>query len=153
MVIAQIPAASTDQLLAVLLGGAALMVMANQGIVFYRNVSGKSQKRELDQPLKVEAAEHFALAGHEHHQYMTKADCRQSHLDQRVADAERFAHIHHQLDSFILKLDGSLAEHNKLAEGRANALHSRITDLVPSIASVEARLDDHIENHRRLPNG
>lgn len=122
-------------------------------LMVWIKLSGRTEKREIQSPLIVQGAEHYAPAIHEHPQYMTKADCRQSHQDQRGADAERFAHIHHQLDSFILKLDGSLAEHNKLAEGRANALHSRITDLVPSIASVEARLDDHIENHRRIPNG
>ncbi len=122
-------------------------------LMVWLKLSGRSEKREIQSPLIVQASEHYAPVGHEHPQYMTKADCRQSHQDSRITESEKFAHIHRQLESFGLKLDGALAEHNKLAESRANAIHGRISDLIPSIASVEGRLDDHIENHRRNPNG
>lgn len=122
-------------------------------LLLWLKLSGRSEKREIQSPLIVQASEHYAPVGHEHPQYMTKSDCRQSHQDSRIAESEKFAHIHRQLESFGIKLDGALAEHNKLAESRANAIHGRISDLIPSIASVEGRLDDHIENHRRNPNG
>lgn len=116
-------------------------------------LSGRAEKREIQQPLEVKAHEAFAPLHHQHPEYMTKADCRQFHMDQRTADAERFSHIHHQLEAFGVRLEGSLAEHNKKAEERSNALHSRITDLVPAIARNESRLDDHIRQHERNANG
>ena len=111
-------------------------------------LSGRAEKREIQQPLEVKAHEQFAPLQHQHAEYMTKADCRAFHADNRAADAERFHHIHRQLEAFTAKLDGSLSEHNKAAEARANALHGRISDLVPAIAKVEGRLNDHLENHR-----
>lgn len=115
-------------------------------LLIWIKLSGRSEKREIQQPLEIKAHEQFAPLAHQHHEYMTKADCRQFHSDTRASDAERFAHIHRQLESFGLKLDGSLAEHNKNAEARASSIHGRITDLIPSISTVAARLDEHIAN-------
>jgi hypothetical protein len=123
-------------------------------ILVWVKLSGRSERREIQQPLEVKAHEKFAPLDHHHSEYMTKADCRQFHLDQRASDAERFAHIHHQLEAFGLRLEGALAEHNKQADERANAIHGRITALVPSIAKVEGRLDDHLRQHERTaPHG
>lgn len=127
-------------------------VIGNTLMVWIK-LSGRSEKREIQTPLEVKAHERFAPVDHHHLEYMTKADCRQFHLDDKSADSERFSHIHRQLESFALKLDGSLAEHNKAAEARASSIHGRISDLVPTIARVEARLDDHINSHPRPSHG
>lgn len=122
-------------------------------ILTWAKLSGRSEKREIQQPLVVKASSEFASKDHTHPDYMTKGDCRQFHVDARAADEDQKSVMRRQLDHFGLKLDTALAEHNRHAEERANAIHGRISSLIPNIAAVEARLEDHIEDHRRTTHG
>jgi hypothetical protein len=144
LVIAQVPTASTDQLLTVLLGSAALAVMANQGITLWRNVSGKSQKRELDQPLTVKEEEQYALRNHEHNAYLRREDCLVRH-DQEEARLQR------QLTEFkasISLMSTKMDDHNNEAERRARRLHERVDPIGSQLAAVKLVMDNHLEDHR-----
>lgn len=119
-------------------------------MVLWMKLSGKGEKREIGpQPFQVEPAPRYAAEHHNHPEYITRADCREMHLGVRQVEGEKFEAIQRQLDHLGNRMDATLKEHNKDAEVRANAIHSRITDLIPTISAVEARLEDHINTHAR----
>ena len=148
MVIAQVPAASPDQLLAVLLGGAALLVIANQATIAYRNFSGKSQRREIDQPLEIRAAAEYARKDHQHTEYMMREDCHADHLRQRSELTEKFSVFAQQLEKLDATIAGGLTTINREAEARAATLHSRIDPIAKLAQSTTDRLEDHFNDHR-----
>jgi hypothetical protein len=148
MVIAQVPTASPDQLLTVLLGSAALAVMANQGITLWRNVSGKSQKRELNQPLTVEAAKEFAEKNHDHPQYMTRRECPERHAEDERRLKQQTDEIKTSLAGISQKLSEGMEKLNTKDEERAAKLHARIDPISKLAQSTTDRLNDHFEDHR-----
>lgn len=126
-------------------------------ILVWWKLSGRSEAREITpQPLKVQAAEQFALREHEHPQYITREHCHAMHEEARAAALEdRHAVTRHvegiqrQIDHLRNEIKQDLAAHNKEAIARSDAIHGRITALVPQIAANASRIDDHIEDHRR----
>lgn len=144
MVIAQIPTASADQLLTVLLGGAALAVIFNQGVAAWRNLSGKAQKRELDQPLEVSAAPEYARKDHVHLEYLLREDCQKRHAD----DERRMKDQTSEIKASLFELGKKLDAHNANAESRASKLHERIDPLSIRIGEVDRTVDNHLKDHR-----
>lgn len=144
LVIAQVPAASTDQVLTVFLGGAALAVIFNQLVAAWRNLSGKAQKRELDQPLTVKEAEQYAGRNHQHNEYLLREDCVARH-------AQEDARLQRQLTEFkssITLMSTKMDDHNNEAERRARRLHERVDPIGSQLAAVKLVMDNHLEDHR-----
>ena len=148
LVIAQVPSASPDQLVSVLLGGAALAVIANQGITLWRNMSGKSQKRELDQPLTVKAASEYAEKNHDHPQYILRKECPDRHAEDERRLKQQTDEIKASLTGISLKLSEGMEKLNTKDEERAAKLHARIDPISKLAQSTTDRLNDHFEDHR-----
>jgi hypothetical protein len=131
-------------MLSVLLGGAALAVIFNQGVAAWRNLSGKSQKRELDQPLTVKEAEQYAAKIHEHSEYLRREDCMARHEQEDLRLQRQLTEFKTSFSNMSAKMD----EHNAAAEHRARRLHERVDPIGSALAAVKLVMDNHLDDHR-----
>ena len=114
-------------------------------------VSGRTEKREITpNPLIVKPEPEFAPKEHIHHQYITKDDCREAHLQASKLETLKLEPIQKQLDYMLHTFQATLTQHNQQAEERAAKLHSRIDPISDIAKSTDARLNDHL--HGRTPH-
>lgn len=135
----------------VLAAGVVISILLN-----FRKLSGRPEQREIQQPLEVRASAEYAPRTHEHPQYITRDDCKAMHTEARAATQQdrhaataQFEGVQRQLDHLRAEIKQDLADHNKQAIERSDAIHGRISALIPQIATAQSRIDDHLEDHRR----
>jgi len=113
-------------------------------------VSGRTEKREITpNPLIVKPEPEFAPKEHIHHQYITKDDCREAHLQASKQETSKLEPIQRQLDYMLTTFQSTLNNHNEKAEERAAKLHDRIDPISKIAQSTCDRFNDHIEDHRK----
>jgi hypothetical protein len=127
LVIAQLPAAKQSDILTVLLGGAALAVIANQIFTLWRNATGRFQERGSTGP-------GFQLTS-VCEKLHNKVEDKMEEVGKRITDA-------------VEKL-------SKEAEGRSAAVHRRIDPVIEKVAAVGNVVENHLQDHRsgRFTNG
>jgi hypothetical protein len=120
-----------------IVGFVALAAGANQVLTLARHVMGQGVKREIQQPLQVQAVSTSAEKDHTHPDLVSLPECKRLHLDA----GNRF-----EIATREIKI--MLDTHARAAEDRARKLHERIDPISAATAATKARLDDHLDDHR-----
>ena len=126
--IAQIPAAQKSDILTVLLGGAALAVIANQVFTLWKTATGKFQERNNGQAL------------------VTAADCREEHnnLSQTLQTIDR-AHAT-RTEELRKELKYDVAQIYTRIEAKADGTNNRIAELLRAVGDLGGQI-------KQLANG
>lgn len=122
-VIAQMPAASGSQVLTVLLGGAALVVIANQVLTFWKRINPG------EQPVPAQT-------------YVPIATCEKLH---RAADADAVLRRKELLGE-IMGIRTLIENWRRDEEERARKSHERINQLSDRVYKIDGTVENHIEH-------
>jgi len=124
-------------------------------ILVWVKLSGKPEKREIQQPLRVAEEPEYAPKNHEHPDYISRTECRLSHQQSSQDGTKKIEDVQRQLDHLGKELKAGISAIGKDAETRAAKLHARVDPIAQLAASTTDRLDDHLKDHRAkgAPNG
>ena len=129
LVIAQVPGAERSEILTVLLGGAALAVIANQFVSLWRNATGRFKERDLPGP-----------------RVQTIEDCQELHT--RLDATVRLMSEQHnnRTEQLRREIKADVAQVYERIEDKTDGINNRLTSLFQAVGDIAGQV-------KRIANG